>query len=86
MNFLICDKLKEIIKLQDIIKKGDLNFKSKQGKNCNFCKYSLPIVIFSGIHEGTLSTEKTNNKQDNFANELKNFKKGTKTHKKFILK
>ena len=86
MNFLICDKLKEIIKLQDIIKKGYLNFKPKQGKNCNFCKYLLPIVFFSGIHEGKLSTEKTNNKQGNFANELKNFKKGSKTHKKCILK
>ena len=29
MNHLIRVKLKEIVKLQDIIKKGDLNYKSK---------------------------------------------------------
>ena len=45
MNYLICAKLKEIVKLQDIIKKDDLNYKSKCGKFCNFGKYSLPIVF-----------------------------------------
>ena len=44
MNDLIRAKLKEIIKLQDIIKK-DLNYKSKRGKSYNFGKYSLPIVF-----------------------------------------
>ena len=32
MNGLICAKLKEIVELQDIIKKNDLNYKSKGGK------------------------------------------------------
>ena len=32
MNNLIRAKLKEIVELQDIIKKGDLNYKSKRGK------------------------------------------------------
>ena len=51
MNDSICAKLKEIFKLQDIIKKDDLNYKSKRRKTYNFGKYSLPIV-FKGIHEG----------------------------------
>ena len=45
MNGLIRAKLKEITKLQDIIKKGDLNYKSKRGKSYNFGKNSLPIVF-----------------------------------------
>ena len=32
MNDLICAKLKEIVELQGIIKKDDLNYKSKRGK------------------------------------------------------
>ena len=38
-------KLKEIVELQDIIKKDDLNYKSKRRKTYNFSKYSLPIVF-----------------------------------------
>ena len=45
MNDLIRAKLKEIVELQDIIKKDDLNYKSKQGKAYNLSKYSLPIVF-----------------------------------------
>ena len=45
MNDLICFKLKEIVKLQDIIKKDDLNYKSKRGNINNFSEYSLPIVF-----------------------------------------
>ena len=45
MNDLISVKLKEIAKLQDIIKKDDLSYKSKRGKTDNFGKYSLPIVF-----------------------------------------
>ena len=33
MNDLIRAKFKEIVELQDIIKKDDLNYKSKRGKN-----------------------------------------------------
>ena len=32
MNDLILDNLKEIVELQNIIKKHDLNYKSKSGK------------------------------------------------------
>ena len=39
MNYLIRAKLKEIVKLQDIIKKDGLNYKSKCGKTYNFAKY-----------------------------------------------
>ena len=45
MNNFICTKLKEIVELQDIIKKDNLNYKSKCRKTYNFCKYSLPIVF-----------------------------------------
>ena len=45
MNDLIHAKLKEIVKLQDIIKKDDLNYESKPGKTYNFGKYSLSIVF-----------------------------------------
>ena len=45
MNYLIRAKLKEIVELQDIIKKDDLNYKSKCRKTYNFSKYSLPIVF-----------------------------------------
>ena len=55
MNNLFRDKLKEILKLQNIIKNGDLNYKSTRRRTYNFCKYSLPIVFLRDIHEGYLS-------------------------------
>ena len=45
MNDLIRARLKEIFELQDVIKKDDLNYKSRRGKTYNFSKYSLPIVF-----------------------------------------
>ena len=36
MNDLICVKLKEIVNLQDIIKKDNLNCKPKRGRTINF--------------------------------------------------
>ena len=78
MNDLICVKLKEIVELQDIIKEDDLNYKLKCGKPYNFSKNSLPVVFLRDIHEGHLSIEGADNKQNNFANELKNFDKNTK--------
>ena len=39
MNDLIRVKLKKTVKLQDVIKKDDLNYKSKRGKTYNFGKY-----------------------------------------------
>ena len=73
MNGLICAKLKEIVELQLIIKKDDLNYKSKRGKIYNFSKYSLPIAFLRDIHEGNLSIEGTDNEQSNFTNKLKEF-------------
>ena len=64
--------------MQDIIKKDDLNYKSKRGKTYNFSKYSLPTVSLRDIRKGHLSIEGPDNKQSNFANELKNFEKGIK--------
>ena len=49
MNDLICAKLKEIFKVQDIIKKDGLSYKSKRRKTYNFGKYSLPIVSLRDI-------------------------------------
>ena len=79
MNDLTCAKLKEIIELQDIIKKDVLNCKSKRAKTYNFSKNSLPIVFVRVIHEGNLSIEKAGNKQSNFANASKKIDKGIKT-------
>ena len=45
MNDLICANVKEIVNLQDIIKKDYLIYKSKHGKTYNFGKYSLPILF-----------------------------------------
>ena len=45
MNDLICAKLKEFVESQDIIKKDDVNYKSKRGTTYSFSKYSLPIVF-----------------------------------------
>ena len=86
MNDLIHAKLKQTVKLQDIIKKDDLNHKSKGGKIYSFSIYSLSIDFLRDIYEGYLSIEKADNKQSNFANELKNFEEGTKTFEKSLLK
>ena len=40
-NYLIRVKLKEIVKLQDIIKNDDLNYKWKHRKTYNLGKFSL---------------------------------------------
>ena len=45
MSDLNCINLKEIVKLQDIIKNDNLNYRSKRGKTYNLGKYSLPIVF-----------------------------------------
>ena len=43
INNLIPVKLKKIVNLKDIIKKDNLNYKSKRGQTCNFGKYSSPL-------------------------------------------
>ena len=44
-NNLIVNKLKEIIKLQDIIKTDELYYKSKRRNIYSFSNYPLPIVF-----------------------------------------
>ena len=84
MNDLIRAKSIERFKLSDIIKKDDLNYKWKSGKTDNFGKYPLLIAFLRNIYEGHLSIEKDDNKQSNFAIELKNFQKGTKALEKSL--
>ena len=86
MNNLIYANLKEIVKFQDVIRKDDLNHKSKGRKTYNFSKYSLLIVFSKDIHEWYLSLENADLQQSNFAVELKNFEKGTKKKKKSLFK
>ena len=76
MNDLIRANLKEIVELQGIIKKDDLNYKPKKGKTY----FALTFVFLGDINEGhLLSIKKTNNKESNIANALKDFDKGIKT-------
>ena len=67
MNDLIRVKLKEIVKLKDIIKTDNLRYKSKSRKVYNFSEYSLPIVFLSDIHERSLSLKHADDEQSNFA-------------------
>ena len=46
MNDLIRGKLKENVKLEDIIKKYNLNYKSKRKKTYNFRVYSYCLLFF----------------------------------------
>ena len=64
--------------MQDIIKKDDLNYKSKRGKTCTSVKIYYKLFL-RDMHEEHLSIEKADNKQVNFANEINNFGKGIKT-------
>ena len=45
MNDLIRTMLKQIIELQDIIKKDYLKYKSKRRETYNFGKYSLSLLF-----------------------------------------
>ena len=70
--------------MHDIIKNDYLNEKSKRKKTSNLSKHSLPVVFSRDIHERDLLIEKVDNTQINFANELKNFDKGTKAFEKVV--
>ena len=52
LNDLIIDKLKEIMKLQNNIKLGNLKYTTKSRKSYNFSRYSLPIVFIKDINKG----------------------------------
>ena len=59
MSDLIIDRLKEIVKLQNI-KSYELDY-----------KYSWPITFLRDIHERYLSLKDVDNEQSKFANELR---------------
>ena len=99
----LCYVKRNLVKLQDIIEKYGLNYKSKHRKTYNFGKYYLSIVFLRDIHEEYAENasiiqnaalrclwpalENADHKQSNFAIELMNFEKGTKTlGKKCIFK
>ena len=67
MNHLICDKLKEIVNLQDIIKTDELHYEPKRRQVYIFSEYSLPIVFLREIQERYLSLEDAHDEQSNFA-------------------
>ena len=48
---LLRKKMKEIVNLQDIIKKDNLHYKSKSEKGYNVSEYFLPIVSLKDIHK-----------------------------------
>ena len=70
--------------MHDINKNDDLHYKPKHRKAYKFGKYSLPIAFLRDINEGYLSLKNANLKQSNFAIELKNFEKDTKTLEKKV--
>ena len=65
MNDLICDKLKEIVNLQNVIKTDKLHYKSKRRKIYSFNEYCLPIVFLRDIHGGHLLLKDTDDEQSN---------------------
>ena len=78
---MIINKLKQIIKLQDIIQTGYLYYKSKSRKIYHFTEYSLPIFL-RDMHEGYLSLKDADDVQSKFANKLKSIGKGIKSIEK----
>ena len=71
MNNLIINKLKEIIKLPDIIKTDDL-YNICRRKLVILVNVLLPIAFLRDIHERYLLLKHVDYKQIKVANELKN--------------
>ena len=86
MNELICDKLKEIVNLQNVIKTDKLHYKSKLRKIYSFNEYCLPIVFLRDIHGGHLLLKDADDEQSNVAATIKNLEKSKKTAEKHFLK
>ena len=80
-NDFIC--VKKIINFQDIIKKYDLNYKTKHGKIYNLVNIHH-LLFLRDLHEGYLSLEDADNTQSNFATEFENFSKSIKAVKKIF--
>ena len=55
INDSICNKLKEIVNLQDVIKTDELHHKSKRRKVYDFSEYYLPIAFLRDMHGEHLS-------------------------------
>ena len=80
MNNLIIDKLKEIKQLQSLIKLNELGYRTKKnGRNCDFSKYSLPVVFLRDIHEGVLEIKDPDKEQSKLSCLLNNVKKKKNT-------
>ena len=86
MNDLICDKLKEIVNLHDIVETVNLRHKTKSRKVYNFSEYVMPIVFLRDIHEWHLSLKDDDDQQSNSAAKIKNLDNGKKTAKNSFFK
>ena len=62
-----------------LLKKGDLNYKSKRGKILILVNIHYILISKWDINSRYLSLEKADNNRSSFANELKNFERGAKT-------
>ena len=83
---MIINKLKEILKFQDIIKIDDLIINPNAKKIYNFTEYSLPIDFSRDINGGYLSLKDANDEQSKYGNKLKSIDRGIKPmEKKLIL-
>ena len=92
-NNLICAKLREIVKLQNILPKNDLNYKSKRGTTYKFMVNMVNVMVnihylllFKGYTWRIFIIRKCWLNQNIFAIELKNFEKVTKTLEKVFFK
>ena len=58
LNKFINSKLKEIVEIQSSIKLHNLNY-STSGKNYNFTKYLLPVLLSKNLYDGSLTLQDT---------------------------
>ena len=86
MNDLNCDKLKEMVNLQNVIKTDKIHYKSKRRKIYSFNEYCLPIVFLRDIHGGHLLLKDSDDEQSNVAAKIKNLEKSKKQLKNIFLK
>ena len=84
LNDLTTYRLKEIIRLQDIIKLNELDYKSKCGTTCSFSKNSLPNDFLRDIFERKLKLKEAVNEQSKLFNELRGMDGDVKQVEKFL--
>ena len=85
MKDLICDRLKEIDKLQNSIELNKLDYQTKSGKRYNFSKISFSIIFLRDIYTNVLSIQNAENEPSNLFKELSNISKGEKPIEKSLL-